>query len=327
MFRNRITKSAIIKNWGIKTRNGYYLLPRKRSLPYAGWVAHHKKEETKINPAEHTLFESGSLPKEAETDKDGKGYVVRSAEEKKRKAADILIEMRQLIQDGHDEEAWTKFPRMFLQYGEKIKAMIHQKRKNLLSEGDPHLWVHGPPGIGKSAVLNMVYPNYYKKNLFNRFFDLYDPKEHSHVLLEDLDHDAVDKLSVNFIKTLCDEEGFAVDQKYKTPQLSRASILVTSNFSIDEVVDHSDHTNTNSMAQNKAALYRRFWHINIYKLLELLGIKLIPTYEINLLKKAGNNDPSKLFYTWDYVMDCPACSPLKSPEMYKKLIKNAYYSK
>ena len=57
---------------------------------------------------------------------------------------------------------------------------------------------------GKTAVLSFIYPKMYKKNLFNRFWDLYDPKEHTHVMMEDLDHEAVEKLSINFIKTVCD---------------------------------------------------------------------------------------------------------------------------
>lgn len=273
----------------------------------------------------------------------GESFVKRSEEEKKRKIDDVLIDMRQMIEDGQDDQAWKKFPRTYLQYGEKIKALIHQRKDNLTSDGDPHIWVYGNPGSGKSSAMAYIYPTYYKKNLYNRFFDLYDPKIHSHIMLEDLDHgrtsslsvyrwgtqqcivDAVDKLSITFIKTLCDEAGFAVDQKYKTPQLSRATILVTSNFTIPDVVQHSTETNSNARTQNQFALLRRFWHINDKEFFHLLGIKLLPKYEVNMLKKQGNTDPGKLFMTWNYLMDCPLGEPLQSPEYYRKMLKDSYY--
>lgn len=325
MFKNRVSKRAILKNWGIKTGNGYYLVPRNRNLPYSGWKTHHIKEFSKVDPGNRTLVELGELPKDHASA--SQGFVKRSEEEKKRKIDDVLIDMKQLIDKEQCEEAFRKWPRTYLQYGEKLKAMVLQTRDKLTSTGDPHMWVHGAPGAGKSAVLNYIYPKYYKKNLYNKFFDLYDPKEHTHVMLEDLDHDCIDKLSLNFVKTLCDEAGFPIDQKYKTPQLSRATILVTSNFTITEVVSNSAESNPNARASNAAALHRRFMHINISELLRLLGVKLLPRYEINMLKKSGNTDPGKLFISWDYLNDMPLCEPIEGPEAFAKKIKDTYFDK
>lgn len=144
-------------------------------------------------------------------------------------------------------------------------------------------------------------------------------------MLEDLDHDAVDKLSTNFLKTLCDESGFAIDQKYKTPQLTRSTILVTSNFMIHTLIDQSEECNVFGRDTNKTALQRRFWEVNIYELLRLLQLKLIPKYEINVLKKQGNTDPSKLFMTYDYLSDVPTGEKLKTPQEYAQIIKDAYF--
>lgn len=289
----------------------------------SGWRNHHIKAFSKVDAAKHTLLELGSLP--ADQASAGQSFVKRSEEEKKRKIDDILIDMRGMIENNQEDEAWKKFPRTFLQYGEKIKAMVHQKKDNLKSNGDPHMWVYGPPGQGKSALLNYIYPTYYKKNLYNRFFDLFDPKIHTHVMLEDLDHDSIDKLSLNFIKTLCDECGFAIDQKYKTPQLVRATILVTSNFKIQDVVQHSIETNCNGRGENTCALLRRFWHVHIHELLRLLGLKILPAYEIKMLKKEGNMDPGRLFMQWDYATDTPVGLPIEKPETYQRMLKNAFY--
>ena len=320
IYFNRVSKRSILKNLAIKQGNGYYLVPRNRSLPYSGWRNHHTKEFSKVNPQECILLEMGTLPADRDIDDQNK-FVKRSDEEKKRKIDEVLIDMRGMIEKGEDEEAFKKYPRTFIQYGEKLKAMIHQKKDHLTSDGHPHIWLYGSPGSGKSAVLSFIYPNTYKKNLYNKFFDLYDPKIHDHVMLEDLDHDAVDKLSTNFIKTLCDESGFPIDQKYKTPQLSRTTCLVTSNFQIPCIMPDG-----NGVEQNTIALLRRFWHINIMALLRLLGLKLLPKMERNELKKEGNGDPGKLFITWDYMTDTPLCTPIKSPEDYQKIIKNSFYA-
>jgi hypothetical protein len=199
--------------------------------------------------------------------------------------------------------------------------MVTQKRDFFKNNGDPHIWIYGHPGSGKSAILNYVYPMYFKKNLHNKFFDLYDPEVHTHVMLEDLDHEGVERLSVNFIKTICDEAGFSVDQKYKTPQLARTTCLVTSNFKIDDLLNEGP-----GIEENKAALFRRFWHVNIYEFLRVIGVKLIPKFERNQLKQAGNNDPGALFMNWDYATDLPTCTPLRAPEDYQAIIKNAYYA-
>lgn len=325
IYNNRVSKRAIIKNLGIKRGNGYYLVPRNRSLPYAGWRTHHTKVFSKIDPEKLVLYEMGTLPADKEGPKDS--FVKRSETEKKRKVDEILIDMRGMIEQGEDEEAFKKFPRTYMQYGEKLKAMVFQKRDQLLTTGDPHIWLHGKAGEGKSALLSYIYPRTYKKNLYNRFFDLYDQKIHDHIMLEDLDHDAVDKLTTNFLKTLCDESGFPVDQKYKTPQLARSVILVTSNFTIENVIGNSEEANVFGKEENKKALLRRFWHVSANELQRLLGLKLISKYEINMLKKAGNQDPGKLFMDYNYLEDMPTGKPIESGAHYAKIIKDTYYSK
>lgn len=317
IFANRVSKSSILKNWDIRQGNGYYLVPRNRDLPYSGWRDHHTKDFSKVDTTKCVLFEMGELPH----DEPKKRVPQASEEEKKRKIDEVLVDMRGMIEAGQEDEAFKKYPRNYLIYGERLKALSSQKRDFFKNNGDPHIWLYGYPGTGKSAILNYVYPEYYKKNLHNKFFDLYDPKVHTHVMLEDLDHEAVERLSVNFIKTICDEAGFAIDQKYKTPQLAKTTVLVTSNFTISDVLQDGL-----GVESNRAALYRRFWHVNIAALLRLLGVKLIPKYQRNELKSTGNNDPGRLFISWDYMQDIPTGQPLRSPDDYQVIIKNAFYA-
>lgn len=315
IYINNVTKASILKNLVVKQGNGYYLVPRNRDLPYSGWRAHHTKTATKTSDV-LVLYEKGHLP-EDET----KGITKRSEEEKKRKLDDIIVEMKGLIESGNDQEAFTKFPKNYLTYGQKLKAMIHQKRDFFKTNGDMHIWLWGGPGSGKSAILQVVYPDYYNKNLDNRFFDRFDADHHTHVLLQDVDHDTIERLGVQFLKTICDEAGFPIDQKYLTPQIIRTTVLVSSNFVLDAVVPEDMKGRNETLA----ALRRRFWIINVRDILPILGVKLLPKYEISQLKKAGNLDPRKLFMSWDYTRDCPTGEPLKEAKEYQDLLKAAFY--
>lgn len=324
IFNNRASKASILKNWGIKEGNGYYMVPRNRELPYSGWKEHHIKEFSKVNPTAHDgliVLEYGELPKDCNKRKE---VTYRSESEKKMKTDDIVKDIRKLITDGKAEEAWNLYPRTYLQYGEKIKSMVSQHKKAFFGKhNDPHLYLYGYPGSGKTSLLKWIYPNTYKKDLQNRFFDLYDEEVHTHIMLEDLDSNNLDKLGVQFLKTLCDEAGFPIDQKYKTPQLTRATILVTSNQTIDSLIECTDEDKL--VETTKIALKRRFLHMRVDQLQRLLGVKLINEYERKQLKKAGNENPSLLYMDYNYHLDAPTGLDKKTPEQYQQLIRDFYY--
>ena len=98
---------------------------------------------------------------------------------------------------------------------------------------------------------------------------------------------------------------------------------MTSNFTISEVLPEE----TKGRNDQLAALTRRYWQINIRNLLPFLGLKLLPKYEINQLKKAGNTDPSKIFMSWDYLRDAPTGEPLREASHYQAIIRKQYYDK
>lgn len=320
VYNNRTTKSAIIKNLEIMSGYGYYLVPRNKNLPYSGWKAHHIKTATKMIPENNLLFEYGTLPPDRTIVND---IVKRSTQEKKATMNEVIIDLRRLYEEGKDEEAFKTYPRAAVQYGEKIKSLIGQKRDFYKTEGNPNIWITGSPGSGKSAILQVIYPNYYNKTLMNRFFDLFDAKFHTHILLSDVDHNAFETLGTQFFKTICDEAGFPIDQKYKSPMPIHRPVLVSSNFTISDVLPED----TKGRNDTLRALERRFWEVNIRELLRLIGLKLLSKYEINQLKAAGNTDPTRIFMAWDYLRDIPTGEELKAPEEYQKMIKEAYYGK
>nr|QTE03869.1 MAG: replication protein [Grus japonensis parvo-like hybrid virus] len=316
IFVNRHSKRSILNSLKIKEGNGYYLVPRNRDLGYAGWRNHHIKPFSKVDPDKLLLFESGDLPKDLK-----RKAPEATEEEKKLKVDEIIRIMRTLIEEDKEAEAFERFPRNWLLYGERLKSMCKQRKLNGTASGNPNLWITGYPGTGKTAILNYIYPQMFKKNLYNKFFDLYNQLEHTHVMLEDLDHEAVEKLSINFIKTLCDEAGFAIDQKYKSPQLARTTVLVTSNFTIKELVPEGA-----GYDQNLAAIGRRFWQANIYEFLRLLQLKLIPKEDRAKLKGEGNTETGKLFMDWDYLTNGPTGKEIKTPEEYENIVKDYFYA-
>jgi len=323
IFNNRASKASILNNFGIKEGNGYYMVPRNREMPYSGWRDHHTKEFSKVNPQADdglVIYENGELPKDTKR----KAPVLRSEIEKKLKTDDIIMDMRSLIEVGKEKEAFEKYPRNFMQYGEKLKTLVSQSRKTFFGKHtDPHMWVWGFPGSGKTAIMNFVYAGYYKKDLQNRFWDLYDETVHNHTMLEDLDANNLEKLGIQFLKTICDEAGFPIDQKYKTPQLTRTTILVTSNVDIETCLNSMD--DVKDMESTKSALKRRFFQIRIDDLKRLCGLKLISDYERKQLRKEGNEDTSKLLLDWNYRLDCPTGLPLKDASEYRTIIRNFYF--
>lgn len=118
---------------------------------------------------------------------------------------------------------------------------------------------------------------------------------------------------------ICDEVGFAIDQKYKSPQLARTTCLVTSNFTIKDLVRGEGEL------VNIPAIERRFWQVNIYELLRLLQLKLVPKDVRATLKKEANSDLSKLFMDWNYVTDNPTGKPVKTPMEYEQIIRDYFF--
>lgn len=100
-------------------------------------------------------------------------------------------------------------------------------------------------------------------------------------------------------------------------------MLVTSNFPLSDVLPE-DMKGRN---ENLAALTRRFWIVKSHELLRALNIKLLSRYELTQLKKEGNQDPSKIFLSWDYLRDTPTGEPLPAPEVMQEKIRQLYYGR
>ncbi|RLN77773.1 hypothetical protein DYB28_002343 [Aphanomyces astaci] len=95
-----------------------------------------------VDPTSTVLFEWGELP----ADGPAKRKIERSDAEKKETTDQVLKKMRTMLEEGNDKPAWETYPRTYLQWGEKLKSLLTQKKP----EGQrvhPHIWVYGFPGI------------------------------------------------------------------------------------------------------------------------------------------------------------------------------------
>lgn len=229
-----------------------------------------------------------------------------------------LLQMREYLRNNDRESCIQLNYDLYLRHGQRILSDICQTAPMAYTP-NPHLWIYGDPGMGKTALLRYIYPSMYKKDLNGHFWELYNPTVHTHVILEDLDHENVEKLGIQFLKTICDEGGFTVDQKFKSISLARTSVLVTSNFTIKDVVPCGK-----GEQQTCKALHRRFRCIDIANLLYLVELKLQPIEVRRQAILEGSMDGNRIFQRWDYINNQPIEGEIPSSVELANKLRDCY---
>jgi hypothetical protein len=100
-------------------------------------------------------------------------------------------------------------------------------------------WFHGAPSTGKSTTARLENPGFYDKPL-NKWWDGYRETENGRpVIIEELAPKHADYMG-EFLKRWADKFSFPAEHKGTTMQIRPSKIVVTSNYTIEEIFGNTD---------------------------------------------------------------------------------------
>lgn len=246
----------------------YYISPvYQNSTPKQNWDY--------VGKGGNILGEAGSPP---EATRAG------SAREKRADRDAHCIELAKLQQFETIERL---YPGHWVRNGARLKGLYMRQvvPEDQGLEHNEHLWIYGPPGLGKTSLVEYLYPGHYKKRCDTDWLG-WDASHEPHkvVLINDLDPSGMSILTPQLLKELCDPQGFNANKKYAGGEVINPSlVVVTSNFRIGECFKPGYY----GLHQQSSALQRRFREVHIRELLTELGLVLTPVDEVEACKENG----------------------------------------
>jgi len=187
------------------------------------------------------------------------------------------------------------------------------------------IWYHGKPGVGKTRLCSVKYPNAYLKRM-NKWFDGYNNEKV--VVLDDL---GMDHQFMGYeLKKLADRYCYMVEVKNASMYIRPEKCIVTSQYRIEQIWAND--------AETRSALLRRFVQVEITKGdIELAYAVANERLRQNLLHEPPVNTPEEKILSdnditveeFDAVMDKYNAKPA-STECIERLPKklrptNMYY--
>lgn len=164
---------------------------------------------------------------------------------------------RRVIQQAKDQDmaaVLEENPVLGLQHYHALKRIQQDFPKaNENLEDVCGIWYYGPPGVGKSHRAREENPSLYLKPA-NKWWDGY--RYEDAVLIDDFD--LSHKVLGHHLKLWADKWPFPAEQKGTTIQIRPKKLIITSNYSIDEIFNEDEQLNK--------AIKRRFNEVQMLEM-------------------------------------------------------------
>lgn len=191
---------------------------------------------------EGVFVEEGSLPEQPQ--KKGSKIGGKATKDKWRFISDSAKKGElNLIDEQHPKQFVNSYRNLIA-----IRKDFTPKLPDL--DGVCGIWYHGKPGVGKTRLCSIKYPNAYLKRM-NKWFDGYNNEKV--VVLDDI---GVDHRFMGYeLKKLADRYCYMVEIKNGSMYIRPEKCVVTSQYTIQDVWADDEET--------KAALLRRFVQVEV----------------------------------------------------------------